>query len=127
MYIKEFKRKTTRQGFTFQKGFKALLNDNGRILAATSGFAIYEGWIGSSKFDPDDYKVRYYLRDEAGEWYPISEQLYGVRYTFGRRSENEALYKMLRQGPDEEIAYLKRQPGESPRLDAGRFYRVVSL
>lgn len=118
MYIKTFKRKTRRQGFTFQRGFKALVGNSGRILAATSGFAIHQSPAGS-RWDPDDYSVRYYLQDDAGDWFPVNESLSSVWGYFGHRPEGGLLYKMLRQGAEEEVAWLERLQVEEPHLVGG--------
>lgn len=118
MYIKTFKNKTNRQGFTFQRGFKALVGNSGRILAATSGFSIYQGPAGS-RWDPDDYSVRYYLKDDTGDWFPVNESLSDVWGAFSHRPEGNTLYKMLRQGAEEEVAYLYRLKEENPELLGG--------
>lgn len=124
MYIKEFKKTTYLQGFTFKKGFKALISDSGRVLAATSGFYIHEG--NGSEYDANDYKVRYYLQDNGGEWYPVNERLCDVWYTFANRLEDEALYKMLRQGPEEIISQLESLQVKDLCFIDGRFYRIVT-
>lgn len=118
MYIKTFKRKTRRQGFTFQRGFKALISNGGRVLAATSGFSIHQSGIGS-RWDPDDYSVRYYLQDDAGDWFPVNESLSSVWGYFGHRPEGELLYKMLRQGAEEDVAWLYCLEEENPELIGG--------
>lgn len=118
MYIKEFKKTTRLQGFTFQRGFKALISSSGRVLAATSGFAIHQGPTGS-RWDPDDYSVRYYLQGVDGEWFPVNENLAEVWEVFGNRPESGLLYKMLRQGAEEEVAWLERLRVEEPHLVGG--------
>ena len=117
--IKIFNKKETIQGFTFKEGFAALLDENGNIQAATSGWEcndmlkVYRPqqdgtWKGD--WEDDETFPVYDVLDAIDEWRENEELRNAIAYAKGKK-----LYIS-----DRDIVFTDVVPGEKHQ-DGGEY------
>jgi hypothetical protein len=90
--VKIFERTEKVQGFNFQEGFAAFLNDSGEIVAATSGYETDNGnggYWGLYVYRPDS------SGDWVGEW-ENNEEAYELLGAIEKWQEKKELEKALK-------------------------------